>query len=59
MRRFGLIALLLAAPAAAGEYPRSNFHEHLLDGDGRLVGSYRSAVEPDDPALIEKIEEVL
>lgn len=43
----------------AGEYPRWNFHKYLLDRDGRLVGSFRSAVEPDDPKLIKKIEELL
>lgn len=44
---------------AAGEYPRWNFHKYLLDREGRLVGSFRSAVEPDDPTLIANIEELL
>jgi len=44
---------------AAGEYPRWNFHKYLLDRSGRLVGSYRSQVEPDDPRLVQKIEELL
>jgi glutathione peroxidase len=51
--------LYRALGEAAGEYPRWNFHKYLLDRDGRLVGSYRSAVEPDDPELVRKIEELL
>ncbi|MCU0767139.1 MAG: glutathione peroxidase [Gammaproteobacteria bacterium] len=43
----------------AGEYPRWNFHKYLLDRQGRLVGSFPSAVEPDDPRLVRAIEEVL
>ena len=41
----------------AGEYPRWNFHKYLLDRDGKLVGSYPSAVRPD--SLSEKIESLL
>jgi len=32
----------------AGEFPRWNFHKYLLGRDGRLVGSYRSQISPDD-----------
>jgi glutathione peroxidase len=44
---------------AAGEYPRWNFHKYLIDRQGRLVGSYKSAVKPEDPALVEKIKSLL
>jgi glutathione peroxidase len=43
----------------AGEYPSWNFHKYLLDRDGRLVGSYPTVVEPDDPRILKKIEELL
>jgi glutathione peroxidase len=43
----------------AGEYPAWNFHKYLLDRDGRLVGSYPTAVEPDDPRILKMIEELL
>lgn len=43
----------------AGEYPQWNFHKYLLDRQGRLVGSYRSHVGPDDPGLVKAIEELL
>ena len=44
---------------ASGKYPDWNFHKYLLDRDGRLVGHYPSHVEPDDPRLIQAIEEAL
>ena len=43
----------------AGEYPAWNFHKYLLDRQGRVVGSYPSMMEPDDPRLVKKIEELL
>lgn len=44
---------------AAGEYPRWNFHKYLLDREGRLVGSFPSAVPPDSPQLVQAIEGAL
>jgi glutathione peroxidase len=41
----------------AGEYPRWNFHKYLLDRDGKLVGSFPSAVRPD--SLVGRIESLL
>jgi glutathione peroxidase len=40
----------------AGEYPAWNLHTHLIDRDGRLVGSFPSHVPPDHPDLIRAIE---
>jgi len=40
----------------AGEAPGWNFHQYLLDREGRLVGSFASKVAPDDPALTKAIE---
>jgi glutathione peroxidase len=43
----------------AGEYPTWNFHKYLLDRQGRLVGSFPATVEPDDPRVRRRIEELL
>ncbi len=43
----------------AGEYPKWNFHKYLLDREGRLVGSFRSQIGPDNPQLVNLIEELL
>jgi glutathione peroxidase len=43
----------------AGQSPRWNFHKYLLDREGRLVGSYASAVEPLSCTLTEAIERLL
>jgi glutathione peroxidase len=43
----------------AGEYPRWNFHKYLLDREGRLAGSFPSAVRPDSPELVRAIEDLL
>lgn len=39
--------------------PRWNFHKYVIDRDGRVVASFPSSVEPDDPALIAAIEKIL
>lgn len=41
------------------EPPRWNFHKYLIGRDGRIVGAFPSAVEPDDPRLIAAIEKQL
>jgi glutathione peroxidase len=43
----------------SGDYPRWNFHKYLLDRKGQLVGSYDSAVKPQDRRLVETIEALL
>jgi glutathione peroxidase len=43
----------------AGEFPRWNFHKYLLDREGRLAGSFSSAVRPDSRELVEAIEDLL
>lgn len=45
--------------AAAGTYPRWNFHKYLIDREGKQVVSFPTQVEPDDPALIAAIEKFL
>lgn len=43
----------------ANEYPRWNFHKYLLDRKGNIVGSFKSSVKPNNPQLINKIEQLL
>jgi glutathione peroxidase len=41
---------------AAGEYPQWNFHKYLLDRDGKVVGSFRSRVDPLSDTIVNAIE---
>ena len=45
--------------AAAGGPPRWNFHKYLIDRDGRTVTGFATRVAPDDPRLLEAIEQKL
>ena len=45
--------------AQAGQAPRWNFHKYLLDRNGKVVASYGSQVEPEDPAFLKAIERQL
>lgn len=42
-----------------GQPPRWNFHKYVIDRSGATVTAFASGVEPDDPALLEKIEALL
>lgn len=42
-----------------GSAPQWNFHKYLLDRRGRVVSSFASAVQPDDPALVQAVERLL
>ena len=44
---------------AAGQSPKWNFHKYLIDRDGRVVASYPSTVEPTDPKLTARVEQLL
>ena len=44
---------------ASNAKPRSNFHKYLVDRSGAKVLSFESAVEPNDPRLVEEIERLL
>lgn len=39
--------------------PKWNFHKYLIDANGELAGLFGSKVAPDDPELIEAVEELL
>lgn len=43
----------------SGSVPRWNFHKYLIDREGRVVASFPSQVEPEDPRLLARIEELL
>ena len=44
---------------ASGERPKWNFHKYLVGRDGKTVASFASKVEPDSPAFVAKVEELL
>jgi glutathione peroxidase len=41
------------------QLPRWNFHKYLVGADGELLGAWPSKLAPDDPAIIEAIEDAL
>jgi glutathione peroxidase len=41
------------------EPPRWNFHKYLIGRDGKIVGSFPSAIEPNDPRILGAIEKQL
>jgi len=43
----------------AGEYPAWNFHKYLVTPDGRLIGSFKSHIKPDDQNLNQLIKDNL
>lgn len=45
--------------AASGVAPRWNFHKYLVGRDGQVLAQFPSAVRPDDPALLQAIEQAL
>jgi glutathione peroxidase len=50
--------LFRALAAEAGE-PSWNFNKYLLDRDGQVVARYDASEAPDDPELVERIDELL
>jgi glutathione peroxidase len=44
---------------ASGQVPQWNFHKYLLDRQGRVIASFPSQVEPLDPKLTARIEQLL
>lgn len=59
--RHPLYEELTEQPDASGKAGRVkwNFEKFLVDGEGSVVGRFRSKVKPDDPALVAAIEEQL
>ena len=52
-------ALYRALAQASGQAPRWNFHKYLVDRSAQTVQSFPSAMAPDDPALVKRIEQAL
>lgn len=48
-----------ALASAAKQSPKWNFHKYLLNRKGELIGSYSSAIKPDNKELLSKIEQAL
>lgn len=42
-----------------GQAPAWNFHKYLLGRDGQALGSFPSAVAPEDPRLVAAVEKAL
>lgn len=53
------IPLYKALTEAAGQAPEWNFHKYLLDRQGRLIGSFPSAMDPQDPKILSAIHKAL
>jgi len=51
--------LYKALAKASGETPRWNFHKYLIDKNGQLIGSFSSAVTPDNQKLVTTIKQAL
>ena len=45
--------------AATGDAPKWNFHKYLLGRDGRVLATFPSKTEPDDPVVVAAIEGAL
>ena len=45
--------------AAAGTYPKWNFHKYLIGPEGEVVASYQSALDPLDVKVVSEVEEQL
>lgn len=48
-----------ALAKATGQTPQWNFHKYLIDRSGKVVGSFNSAVSPNDKGLIAAIEKAM
>lgn len=51
--------LYKALAAAAGTFPKWNFHKYLLGRDGRMIADFDSAVAPFDARLLSAVEKAL
>ncbi|HTT11243.1 MAG TPA: glutathione peroxidase [Burkholderiaceae bacterium] len=48
-----------ALRAASGEAPQWNFHKFLVDRDGHVAATFPSAIDPLDPRVTGRIEQLL
>ncbi|HST02503.1 MAG TPA: glutathione peroxidase [Usitatibacter sp.] len=59
VKEAGGSALFDALALATGERPKWNFHKYLIARDGKSAASFASDVEPESPAFVAKVEELL
>ena len=43
----------------SGEYPGWNFHKYLISAEGEVLASFKSHIKPNDPRIINMIEQNL
>lgn len=55
----GKNALFTALEKATGVAPKWNFHKYLIDRNGKVVGTFSSEMEPQNPKLVSAVERVL
>ena len=51
--------LYAALDKATGKTPQWNFHKYLIDRSGKVVASFPSDVTPDNPALLQAVDQAL
>jgi len=51
--------LYAALEKATGAVPRWNFHKYLIDRNGKVVASFSSDTDPQNPKLVAMLEQVL
>ena len=51
--------LYRALAQQTGTEPGWNFHKYLIDRNGRVVANFSPRTQPDDPALVAKLESLL
>jgi glutathione peroxidase len=51
--------LYKALAKQTGTEPGWNFHKYLIDRNGRVVANFSPRTQPDDPALVAKLESLL
>ena len=55
----GASPLFDALAKSTGERPKWNFHKYLIARDGKTVSSFPSRVDPESPAFVAKVEELV
>lgn len=43
----------------SGQAPKWNFHKYLVDREGRVVANFKSSIEPTNPQITSRIEQLL
>ena len=59
MRGAGAHPFFRAVREETGFEPRWNFHKILIDGEGRVAGTWGSGTRPLSPAIVSQVEPLL